>query len=147
MKLNIGGGDWEDFNGVDRRKGLNYTYKMNLAEDSLVDKFGKGTCGSIMTAHFLEHMSLKNAYRILEECYELLKLGGWLYIQVPDALYKKHSIRYQVARCNHFALYTDRLLILFLLEVKFKKVEPMIEKTFSYFERRWDCSLSLRAQK
>jgi SAM-dependent methyltransferase len=88
--------------------------------------------------HVIEHVHHPRA--TLEQCYRLLRLGGWLWLETPnlDALghahYGENWVGLDIPR--HLVVFTDRALMRLLQEVGFTRIErlpyyPLCERVFA----------------
>jgi SAM-dependent methyltransferase len=57
-------------------------FRLQFDREPFADRIGRGTLDFAVANHLLEH--LVNPIRFLEQCYEVLKLGGILYLGLPD---------------------------------------------------------------
>lgn len=57
-------------------------FLLDFDKEWFVERIGKGTLDFVVASHVLEH--LVNPVRFLEQCHELLRDGGLLYVGVPD---------------------------------------------------------------
>lgn len=98
IKCDLGPGPWKrpGFYGIDCRsfwEGENPNKNLKVDVDLIHDlndgiPFPDGTIIHINAGHFMEHVA--NVYFILDECYRVLKKGGFLDIVVP--LYEMHPV-------------------------------------------------------
>jgi len=80
MNLNLGGGkDWSEKGW----KNLDLDNGYDLSEKYLTD-FPDESVALIYTSHCIEHIEFKKAYRLLVDCYRVLKKEGTIRIVVPD---------------------------------------------------------------
>jgi len=88
--------------------------------------------------HVIEHVHHPRA--TLEQCYRLLRHGGWLWLETPnlDALghahYGENWVGLDIPR--HLVVFTDRALMRLLQEVGFTRIErlpyyPLCERVFA----------------
>lgn len=61
---------------------LHIDLPINFDREPFVDRIGAGTLDFIVANHVLEH--LVNPFRFLEQCYQLLKPDGLIYLGLPD---------------------------------------------------------------
>jgi len=85
VKLNIGCGPiWEwkhpDCDGVDLQD-FGQKYVCNALD--LLDHINEDTVDEIVMNHFLEHLDNEDAVKMLNVCWELLKMGRLVEIEVP----------------------------------------------------------------
>ncbi len=85
LKLNLGGGPKKipGYTNVDALEWNGATDIVhNLTEYDW--PFEQNTVDEIFTEEFLEHISFKQTYNVLSECYRILKPRSKIQIQVPD---------------------------------------------------------------
>lgn len=99
--LNIGcGGNrlLEPFINIDSLKSQfaedSREYKQLDTEENYLDHdlreglpFENSSIDGILASHFLEHLDLQEAWKIVAECYRVLKLGGVMVASVPNTSY------------------------------------------------------------
>ena len=88
--------------------------------------------------HVIEHVHHPRA--TLEQCYRLLRHGGWLWLETPNldahghAHYGENWVGLDIPR--HLVVFTDRALMRLLQEVGFMRIErlpyyPLCERVFA----------------
>lgn len=106
MKINLGCGDdvRDGYCNVDIRRTRPQVIEMDLSKFPW--DFDDGCADEIMMLDFLEHFPYRDTKRILIECYRVLKAGGSLVIQVPDATILGDVLgtadEYQCNKCGHW---------------------------------------------
>jgi SAM-dependent methyltransferase len=60
-------------------------FRLQFDREPFVERIGRGSLDFVVANHLLEH--LVNPLRFLEQCFEVLKVGGLLYLGLPD---KRH---------------------------------------------------------
>jgi len=80
MKLNLGGGQvWKR----DEWRNLDLHSKYDIRK-KLLSEFEDDSVDVIYTAHFIEHLEYKVVFKLLTDCYRVLKPKGLIRITVPD---------------------------------------------------------------
>jgi len=85
--LNLGSGNapiqrFSTWDNLDIRAGKNVI----TTDLSKPLKYGDETVDYIYTCHFIEHLSEKEGYNLLKECFRVLKPGGVIRLLTPDLL-------------------------------------------------------------
>lgn len=86
MKLHLGCGGvrLDGFVNIDCRPGKAVDIVHNLGVDGLPPGVRPNSVSRIETYHFLEHIHRKLALKILRQCFEAMKPGAMIVIEVPD---------------------------------------------------------------
>ena len=85
------------------------------------------TFQGITMNHVIEHVHYPRA--TLEQCYHLLKRGGWLWLETPNldaqghARYRENWVGLDIPR--HLVVFTDRALLRLLRDVGFARIERL----------------------
>ncbi len=80
MKLNLGGGStWskEGWTNLDVVNGYDITEK-------LLSEYEDNSIEVIYSAHFIEHLKYKILYKLIKDCFRVLKTGGLMRVTTPD---------------------------------------------------------------
>ncbi|TMM31340.1 methyltransferase domain-containing protein [Polaribacter aestuariivivens] len=124
----------------------------------------------IYSGHTLEHLHFNEAYKLLEECFRVLKPGAWLRINVPDLKrvidfyngkieinhfkYKAEAIAHLTQNHGHVSVWDEELLTAALNIVGFKNIKKVkfgVEGTNQFLikeeEYRREETLVIEAQK
>ncbi len=99
-------------------------YQLNFDEASFVDTIGRQSRDFVIANHCLEH--LVNPIRFLNQCYQLLKPGGMLFLAIPDKRRIFDRYRARTRLCELLDRYekdqttlTDQQVLDFLNQVEF----------------------------
>lgn len=60
----------------------NYDYEVDISKPL---PFNEAIADAVLAEHVLEHISIHDAWNFIEECYRILKPGGYLRLAVPCA--------------------------------------------------------------
>lgn len=85
------------------RKNLNTEFPINVRYGDIVrglPGINPDTCHGIYCSHVLEHLSLEDFYKALQNTYDLLKLGGIFRCVLPDLEYYIEAYREQQKEMN-----------------------------------------------
>lgn len=93
--------------------------------------YAEGTVDQIKAEHVVEHVTPAQALHFFDECYRILKPGGWLRVCVPS-ISRVHAlggtfnhIRDLICGHGHLAVYDHDILHAMLTTARFNKVYPV----------------------
>jgi len=83
IKLNIGCANvrMEGYVGIDKRKTANTDIVMDALE--VINHYPLNGIDEIYSGHMLEHLYKKDGAQFITDCYDLLKMGGTLRLELP----------------------------------------------------------------
>lgn len=158
LKLNIGGGDPEDENYVER-KGYELVDR-SVGKEAYPLDYKDGSAAEVYASHVLEHFPRSLVLEALKEWHRVLEPGGRIYIAVPDFDYLVNNYKSGGMTTNiqpylfggqtgpddiHYCAFNRETLTTLLYGAGFENIRPFPSESTDCSQI--DCSLNLMATK